>query len=195
MIIHWMRNREIVDCAGIVSGLHDLCAHVVGTLGKRDSVMYEIGSFAGESAEVFAKYFGVVHCVDPWTSDPNICGLDDRATFNCEDVQSSFDERAAIAGNMIKHVGYSLEVAKEVKDDSLSFVYIDGAHDYDSVKADIEAWLPKVEIGAFIGGHDYHSNAGSDFHVQLAVDEMVVGGKVSDLVIFSDTSWCVRRKA
>jgi hypothetical protein len=191
MIINWMRDRSIVDCQGIVSGLHDLCTYLKALGPTR--AMYEIGSFAGESAEVFAQYFGQVHCVDPWTSDPNICGLDGRATFNCEDVQRSFDERAAAAGNMVKHVGYSLDVAPTVPDESLDFVYIDGMHDYESVKQDIAAWCGKVRPGAFIGGHDYHENAGSDFHVKRAVDEFFAAAGASGLRLFGDTSWLGRK--
>jgi len=36
--------------------------------------------------------------------------------------------------------------------DSIDFVYIDGGHDYDSVKADIENWKDRTRL---IGFHDY----------------------------------------
>jgi len=195
VIINWMRDRSIVDCEGLVSGLIDLCEYILDSGLAHTLTMYEVGSFAGESAEIFSKYFQTVHCVDPWTSDPNICGLTPACPFNCEDVQRSFDERAAKCGNLVKHVGYSIEVAKTVEDGSLDFVYIDGLHDFGSVKKDIAAWLPKVRARGFIGGHDYHSNAGSDFHVQRVVDEFVASGGGVDLRVFGDTSWCVRRRA
>lgn len=35
------------------------------------------------------------------------------------------------------------------------FVFIDAAHDYESVKADIQAWIPKVKPGCVLAGHDY----------------------------------------
>ena len=41
------------------------------------------------------------------------------------------------------------------KDNSLDFVFIDAAHDYESVKKDINAWYPKVKKEGIIGGHDY----------------------------------------
>lgn len=35
------------------------------------------------------------------------------------------------------------------------FVYIDAAHDFNSVCADLKAWWPKVEAGGILAGHDY----------------------------------------
>ena len=41
------------------------------------------------------------------------------------------------------------------EDNSLDFVFIDAAHDYDSVRKDINAWFPKVKKQGVIAGHDY----------------------------------------
>jgi hypothetical protein len=40
-------------------------------------------------------------------------------------------------------------------DDFFDFVYIDGNHNYDSVKQDISIWFPKVKKGGILGGHDF----------------------------------------
>jgi hypothetical protein len=40
-------------------------------------------------------------------------------------------------------------------DSSLEWVHLDARHDYESVKADIEAWLPKVKAGGWLTGDDY----------------------------------------
>jgi hypothetical protein len=67
----------------------------------------------------------------------------------------------------------SVEAAQRVEDRSLDFVYIDARHDYDSVKEDLEAWLPKVRPGGIISGHDYADGKfeQGDFGVKRAVDE------------------------
>jgi hypothetical protein len=62
----------------------------------------------------------------------------------------------------------SVEAASEVEDAWADFVFVDAAHSYEAVKADIAVWQPKVRTGGWFGGHDYHpSHPG----VVKAVDE------------------------
>jgi len=51
--------------------------------------------------------------------------------------------------------GYSTEVAKTIPDESLDWVFIDADHRYEAIKADLEAWFPKVRKGGIMSGHDY----------------------------------------
>ena len=60
----------------------------------------------------------------------------------------------------------SVQAAKQFKNASLDFVFIDGSHDTDSVCADIDAWIPKVKAGGIIAGHDYKTHR----EVQIAVN-------------------------
>lgn len=50
----------------------------------------------------------------------------------------------------------STMAARMFDDQSLALVFLDGAHDEQSVTADIEAWLPKLKPGAVIAGDDFH---------------------------------------
>jgi hypothetical protein len=56
----------------------------------------------------------------------------------------------------------------QFKDGEVDFVYIDGDHGFDAVKADISAWWPKVKNGGILAGHDY---CGMQAGVKSAVDE------------------------
>ena len=64
----------------------------------------------------------------------------------------------------------SVSASKMYADESLDAVFIDADHRYESVKADILAWMPKIKKGGILAGHDYmlgHSG------VIRAVDELV----------------------
>jgi hypothetical protein len=48
----------------------------------------------------------------------------------------------------------SVDAAKKIKE-PLDFVYIDAGHDYNNVKADVNAWYSLVKTGGIMGGHDF----------------------------------------
>lgn len=52
--------------------------------------------------------------------------------------------------------GLSWEVAEQVEDESLDFVFIDASHDYESVIKDLDAWAYKLKPGGLLCGHDLH---------------------------------------
>jgi hypothetical protein len=49
----------------------------------------------------------------------------------------------------------SVEAARTFKDGQFDLVFIDADHSEDQVRADIEAWLPKVKSGGILCGHDF----------------------------------------
>lgn len=50
----------------------------------------------------------------------------------------------------------STRAASFFRDESLDFVFVDAAHDFESVSRDLAAWYPKVRVGGRIAGHDYN---------------------------------------
>ena len=85
--------------------------------------------------------------------------------------------------NLIK--SHSLEAVKKYEDESIDFCFIDGSHEYQDVKADILAYLPKVKKGGILSGHDYDRIWSG---VIQAVDEVL--GKVEVL----NGSWIYYKK-
>jgi hypothetical protein len=90
-------------------------------------------------------------CVDTWEIiDPAIPGEDYK------DIWEIFKTNIEPVKHIINPVrSISWEAASKYKNKSLDFVFIDASHDYESVKKDIKAWLPKVKEGGVIAGHDY----------------------------------------
>lgn len=62
----------------------------------------------------------------------------------------------------------SLRAASLFPPASVDFVFLDAAHDYQNVRADLAAWWPAIKPGGVLSGHDY-----DDFWVGVvqAVDE------------------------
>lgn len=122
----------------------------------------EVGSWKGRSSSYMAVE--IINsgkniqfdCVDNWVGDPReeahqkdpfvMSGtLYEEFLRNMEPVSGKF--RAVRLDSVLAAATYT--------DNSLDFVFIDAAHDYDSVKADIIAWLPKVKPGGVFAGHDF----------------------------------------
>ena len=83
--------------------------------------------------------------------------------------------------------GSSVDEAKKFADESLDFVYIDSNHSYEAVKADIEAWHPKIMPRGVIGGHDYKQNTRPMHGLIKAVNEYM--DKNSYVLHAVDNDW------
>ncbi len=82
----------------------------------------------------------------------------------------------------------SVDGAARIPDRSLDFVYIDGNHGEPYVRADLEAWVPKVRAGGIVSGHDY-CGKGKHLEVKPAVDRWVAEhGITSWYVLAGDKS-------
>lgn len=132
----------------------------------------EIGVFAGYYSEVLCQAIpGLkLYCVDYWQAYP---GYGDYMN------QRRLDKAYAEAQERLKSYnaelikGWSTEIAKDFKDGSLDFVYIDANHGYQHCYEDIVAWTPKVRKGGIVAGDDYYMTRSGNYGVIKAVHDFI----------------------
>lgn len=120
---------------------HDLYSHMV-RVSPSPGRFVEVGSHDGRSAAYMAVEIHnsgkdiLMTCVDPsGLYHVNLSGVSDIVSF----LQQA-----------------SPDAASEFDDLSLDFVWIDADHSEEAFLADVQAWLPKVKHGGYLGGHDYN---------------------------------------
>jgi len=135
----------------------------------------EVGTWKGRSAcymavEIINSNKDIqFDCVDTWQP---LATEKDIPEDLYKELYGTFLNNIAPVKERINPVrGLSWEAAHLYADESLDFVFIDAAHDYESAKKDIAAWYPKVKKTGVIAGHDYHYSAG----VKKAVHEFFEG--------------------
>tara|TARA_R110000772_G_scaffold80153_5_gene171267 strand:+ start:1780 stop:2340 length:561 start_codon:yes stop_codon:yes gene_type:complete len=142
----------------------------------------EIGSYSGDTAALMGMFhlFDEIHCVEPFEGEEEF--LERNPLDSWWQVEQEFSLNTRYYPVTL-HKGYSYDILPTLTE-KFNFIYIDGAHDYDSVKQDIQLCLPLLAKGGIIAGHDYQQEHGG---VQKAVDELL--GKPTHC--FEDESWMI----
>ena len=126
---------------------------------QNGSVFVELGVFKGKSA----AYMGVeilnskkkieFYAVDHFLGSPE--HVNDPAVKDNKLKEECYLNLTPVMGVVRMLPVASHTAAAMFADESIDFIYIDAAHEYDAVKADIQAWLPKVKVGGVFAGDDY----------------------------------------
>lgn len=116
----------------------------------------EVGVERAMYSEVLLRENPLLHltCVDAWQAYRGY-----RDHVDQRKLDRFYDEAqqrlSSFPGRVTFVRAFSQKAAAAVPDRSLDFVYIDAAHDFASVAADLRAWSPKVKVGGIVAGHDY----------------------------------------
>ena len=120
----------------------------------------EIGAWLGKSTSYMAVEIAnsgkqiKFDAIDTWEGSK---GSWDEKDYNLNEPYQKFLDNIDSIKEFINPIrGWSYDVVDKYEDKSLDFIFIDGAHDYESVKRDIKDWFPKLKKGGTIGGHDYN---------------------------------------
>ncbi len=87
--------------------------------------------------------------------------------------------------------GNSIEVAHWFSDGFFDWCYLDADHAYEAVKADFEAWYPKVRSGGIVSGHDFApvSNKNDCDGVRQFIDEYMTLHPEIQMNFTTDDFW------
>ena len=127
----------------------------------------EIGVAQGEHSELLCKNIPnlKLYCVDIWERYKGYLEYTNRITRYYEEAKEKLAPY-----NCILLKDFSMDAIKYFKNDSLDFVYIDGAHDFKNVADDVCEWSKKVRIGGVVYGHDFKRSKGK---YQNAVKDVI----------------------
>lgn len=128
-----------------------------------NSVIVEVGTLFGGSAAIICKARkekkSRIFTIDSY----------EIPAVNLENTKLNLKNEGCEEVEVIK--GFSVEMAKNWNI-PIDCLFLDGDHSYESVKSDIDSWIPKVKIGGLVLFHDYSSWPG----VTEAVDEVINEG-------------------
>ena len=156
---------------------------------KKSLVGVEIGVCTGiNSLSMLEKLdISMLYGVDPYLiyDEYKESWYEDSQDFFNAVKQEAYDRLRPYLNNYTFVKKFSVDAIDFIPDD-LDFVYIDGNHDYDFVKQDIELWFPKIKSGGVIGGHDFF-NMNEHFGVHKAVIEFAVNNNLD--LFFKNPDW------
>lgn len=122
-----------------------------------------------------------LHLVDPWMHEAGDAYRNAWFGGQAAGGQAEMDARHAQVcarfarqigtGQVAVHRGASVEVLSRFEDGHFDWIYIDGNHLYDFVKADLALALRKTRAGGLVTGDDYGGSGWWRDGVTKAVDE------------------------
>lgn len=172
-----MAFKKPENIAGLISNDDGLFLEAYAAAVPEGMCIVEIGPFTGKSTAYLgrgsAEYDTIIYTYDLWHDNPRpITGGGTKIARDRQDSYNLFMDNMKKSGlnkRVFPSKMKSAEAGKDWQSDTpvIGLIYIDGDHRYPGVKADIEAWLPKLASGAPAIFDDYFSNRG----VRQAVDE------------------------
>lgn len=142
---------------------------------SKENKMLEIGCFEGLSSVFFADHFlgnpnSTLTCVDPFlTIDHN-----DHGTFLQNSEEKNFDYNISVCQNSNKikvHKVTSDIFFQMINNQTYNFIYIDGCHEPDFIKRDMENAFRVLEKNGIMWMDDYCGGDGSQ--IRNAMDTVL----------------------
>ena len=123
----------------------------------------EIGVCGGEHALSLLKTLNInkLYLIDPYEMYETYINGEGK---NYGTTQLPLSETYIQALKLLEPFEEKVQWVKKMSDDAvkvihepLDFVYVDGNHDYEFIKNDIENYFPLLKKGGVMGGHDFYN--------------------------------------
>lgn len=121
----------------------------------RGRLVLEIGSWCGRSTICIAQTAAQVHALD-WGKGDAGAGWESVTPELLGNLQ-----RHGVIDKTVVHVGSVSSVAPTLTAGSFDLVFVDGAHDLESVRRDLQVALRVIKPGGIIAMHDWVNDAHS----------------------------------
>lgn len=140
--------RWNIKCGKQITGFMQLMQEIYALDDTPNKTYVELGANIGESALLAGsfEFINTMYCVDRFDRDKQLAICKQRLIHlqektNIHFIKESTNKAYASFENL-----------------SIDILYVDAAHDYNSVKQDLTLWYPKMKKNGFICGHDYSEN-------------------------------------
>jgi hypothetical protein len=156
-----------------------------------NAVCAEIGTWRGDFAQTIlsSRRPRTLYLIDPWEhrqedaySRAMFGGGDGDGQGEMDAIYAGVLERFRSAierGQIEVKRSRSLDAAASFGDETLDWVYIDGDHTFEAVRADLEAYHRTVKPGGLIAGDDYGLPGWWGDGVTRAVDEFAARAELT----------------
>lgn len=174
-IIHcnrFLKTNDLIDANSIFTHLTCEEKKMLFELAsqKKMGVFVEIGSYLGASTSFIAAAIdddkAKLFCVDTWNNETMPDGEKDTYQSFIINIEKFRQKITPLRGK-------STNVAKAFTE-KVDFLFIDGDHSYNAVKADVVSWLPKLKSDAIIIFHDIGWAEGVQKVIQEDVSPKVI---------------------
>lgn len=151
------------------------------------AVCAEIGVWKGDFSQLILSRTqpSKLHLIDPWLFQPEFAkrmygGSVAKSQQDMDDILEEVRSKVADSPNVVFNRQKSADALPDFEDDYFDWVYIDGNHYYDYVRADLNLCLRKVKPGGAITGDDYGWGKRYGFPIRKAVQEFVEANGLMD---------------
>jgi len=140
----------------------------------RSRRILEVGSWTGRSTRALTDNTpGTVYAIDTWEGSVDGDLKDILRERGDNWAREEFQRNTEGVPNLRAYCltsGMASEVVAGLA--PFDMIFIDGSHDYKSVRNDIVCWLPRLAPGGLLCGHDYTLTRPHCAGVKKAVDEI-----------------------